>query len=219
MKIHKEGLHTILLVTIVVSAAIVLSGMFLRPVSVIHYIISGIGILFIAMVALFFRVPRRIIPTDERAILSGADGKIVAIEEVFEDEYLKDRCILVSVFMSVSDVHVNYAPLSGDVSYFKYHPGKYMLAWLPKSSTENERTTLVIENPHHGSVLVRQIAGALARRIVCHSRPDQRLKQGDEFGIIKFGSRVDHYLPLDAKVQVAMNQVVRGGQSVIARME
>jgi phosphatidylserine decarboxylase len=149
-------------------------------------------------------------------VLSPADGKIVAIEEVFEPEYFKEKRIQVSVFMSPNNVHVNWAPISGTVRFMKYHPGKYLVAWHPKSSTDNERTSIVIENHSGVEILLRQIAGALARRIVCYAREGNSIRQGDEFGFIKFGSRVDIFLPLNAEIEVSIGQKVSGKQTVIA---
>jgi phosphatidylserine decarboxylase len=164
----------------------------------------------------FFRHPNRNIPIGENLIIAPADGKVVVIEEVVESEYFKDKRRQVSIFMSPINVHVNRYPVSGRVVYQKYHPGKYLVAWHPKSSTENERTTVVVESAK-GSILFRQIAGALAKRIVCYAKEDSEAKMGAEYGFIKFGSRIDLFLPLDAKICVEMNQKTVGGETIVAK--
>ena len=174
------------------------------------------GILFVMM---FFRNPKRRLFTEEGAIIAPADGKVVVIEETTENEYFKDRRLQVSIFMSVKNVHINRTPISGQVKYFKYHPGKYLLAWDPKSSTENERTTYVIEDEDDNmEILMRQIAGTVARRIKFYVEEGDEVTQGAEFGFIKFGSRVDLFLPLDSKIEVNIGEKVKGGQTVIARV-
>jgi len=167
----------------------------------------------------FFRNPKRLTHANEKQALSPVDGKVVVIEEVFEKEVFNDKRIQVSVFMSPLNVHVTRYPTSGKVSYSKYHPGKYLVAWHPKASEENERTTVVVENEGFGKILYRQIAGALAKRIVNYAKVDQIANQGADSGFIKFGSRVDLFLPLDADIKVALNQKVKGGESVIAEMK
>lgn len=216
MKIHKEGYTSILLVFITI--VIVITGiLLLLPVPVwLEFLIYLSGVLLLLFTMMFFRVPFRNASYADDKIFSGADGKVVAIEEVFENEFFNDKRVQVSVFMSVTNVHVNFAPLSGKVKYFKYHPGKFLVAWHPKSSTDNERTTIVVENKVAGPVLIRQIAGAFARRIVCYLKEGSNTNQGSEIGIIKFGSRVDIFLPLHAEVKVKLNQHVRGGETVIA---
>ena len=163
----------------------------------------------------FFRSPHFHISTDEKQVLCPADGKVVVIEETDETEFLKDKRIQISVFMSPVNVHVNRNPIAGVVKYFKYHPGKYLVAWHPKSSTENERTTIVIENSEGIPVLFRQIAGALARRIVWYVKEGDEVEQGQQFGFIKFGSRVDVFLPLGTKINVGIGEVVKGGRTVL----
>ena len=176
------------------------------------------AVVLLALVINFFRLPQRQIggshPGD---VLCPSDGKVVVIEEVEEPEYFKDRRIQVSIFMSPLNVHAQWAPVAGEVLEARYHPGKYLVAWHPKSSTENERTTHVIAGPH-GPVLFRQIAGAVARRICWYMKPGQTLQQGDEVGFIKFGSRIDVYLPLDAEMQVELDQLVTGRETVLARI-
>lgn len=216
MKIHKEGYISIVLV--IIALAIVITGvLLLLPVPVwLEFIIYLSGALVLLFTIMFFRVPVRNAAYADDKIFSGADGKVVAIEEVVENEFFKDKRMQVSVFMGVTNVHVNYAPLSGTVKYFKYHKGKFLVAWHPKSSTDNERTTIVVENKVAGPVLIRQIAGAFARRIVCHLKEGSQTNQGSEIGIIKFGSRVDIFLPLHAEIKVNLNQHVKGGETLIA---
>lgn len=215
MRLHREGTPTLLLVT-----AFVCFGLFALWHWAVPTLISvPLSIALIAVwciVVWFFRVPKREVPANEAHVLSPADGKVVAIEEVMEPEYFNDKRRQVSIFMSPLNVHVNYYPIGGTVSYCKYHPGKYLVAWHPKSSTENERSTVVVKHARHGEVLFRQIAGALARRICTFSTPDAPAAQGREFGFIKFGSRVDVLLPLDAEVTVALGDKVQGGVTRIA---
>jgi len=174
------------------------------------------GIIFVMS---FFRNPKRSLFIEEGSIIAPADGKVVVVEETYEGEYFKDRRLQVSIFMSVKNVHVNRNPISGQVKYFKYHPGKYLLAWHPKSSTENERTTFVIEDEDDNvEILMRQIAGTVARRIKFYVDEGDAVTQGSEFGFIKFGSRVDLFLPLDSKVEVKIGEKVKGGQTVLARV-
>lgn len=175
-------------------------------------------VLFILIVQ-FFRIPNRLLTTGDTQVIAPADGKIVVIEETTESEYFKARRRQVSIFMSPLNVHVNRNPVSGVVRYFKYFPGKYLVAWHPKSSTENERTTVVIETATGVEVLLRQIAGAVARRIICYVNEGQPVKQGDEFGFIKFGSRVDVFLPLDAEIKVNIGDVTKGGVTVLAELK
>jgi phosphatidylserine decarboxylase len=215
MRIHKEGYIIILISFIVLGIVSPLSGLIPMPVW-LHYTILIALLLVFLWIVKFFRSPKRTIFIDETKVLCPADGKIVAIEEVYENEFLNEKVMQVSVFMSPNNVHVNWAPVSGRISYMKYHPGKYLVAWHPKSSTENERTTVVIESESGKNILLRQIAGAMARRIVCYAHEGNLIRQGDEFGFIKFGSRVDIFLPLDAKIQVKLNEKVKGKLSVIA---
>ncbi|MBL7951255.1 MAG: phosphatidylserine decarboxylase family protein [Flavobacteriales bacterium] len=217
MKIHREGWPTIGLVgTVLLLVALFLPG---RTPAYVHLPLIGLLVAVLLIVLWFFRVPRRTPVSDDGAIISPCDGKVVVIEEVFEPEYFKDQRKQVSIFMSPLNVHINYHPIGGTTSYYKYHPGKYLVAWHPKSSTENERSTVVNKHPKHGEVLFRQIAGALARRICTYADQGGPAVQGGEFGFIKFGSRVDLFLPLDAQVEVALGQVVTGSTSVIARFK
>ena len=166
----------------------------------------------------FFRNPVFEAPQEEGIVFAPADGKVVVIEEAVEDEYLKEKKKQISIFMSPINVHVNRSPVKGVVEFFKYHPGKYLVAWHPKSSTENERTSMVIRDSKGNKIMVRQIAGALARRIKWYVKEGSPLEQGEEFGFIKFGSRVDLYLPLDAEILCQMDQVTKGGRTAIARL-
>ncbi|MCB9163510.1 MAG: phosphatidylserine decarboxylase family protein [Flavobacteriales bacterium] len=219
MRLHREGTPTLLLVT-----AVVCFGLFaLVKWPVLPIVVSAlIGFALVAVLGIvlwFFRVPKRALPKDDAAIFSPCDGKVVVIEEVYEPEYFKDKRRQVSIFMSPLNVHINYHPIGGTTTYYKYHPGKYLVAWHPKSSTENERSTVVTAHPKYGEVLFRQIAGALARRICTYAREGTPAVQGAEFGFIKFGSRVDLFLPLDASIEVSLGQVVTGSASVIARFK
>jgi phosphatidylserine decarboxylase len=213
--IHKEGTTTIA-ITLIFIAILNLIIYFFGGNEIIRiggYSLSGILLIIILQ---FFRNPSRKIIQNEKNILAPADGKVVVIEEIFENEYFHDKRLQVSVFMSPFNVHVNRYPMSGKISYFKYHPGKYLVAWHPKSSTENERTTVVVKGEKSGEILFRQIAGALARRIVFYGKENEEVIQGSECGFIKFGSRVDLFFPLGTKLNVKLNEVVRGGESVVA---
>ena len=171
---------------------------------------------FLILILQFFRNPKRQTIINDQHIISPVDGKVVVIEEVYEKEYLKQQCIQLSVFMSPINVHVTRYPISGDITFSKYHEGKYLVAWHPKASEENERTTVVVKSKIFGEVLFRQIAGALAKRIVNYAKEGGNAKQGDDSGFIKFGSRVDIYIPLDSRIKVKLNDKVRGGESVLA---
>ena len=176
--------------------------------------VSILSIIICLFIISFFRNPKRYIPIGDDSIICPADGKVVVIEDVMETEYFNEMRKQVSVFMSPANVHVNRSPIDGEVKYFKYHPGKYLVAWHPKSSTDNERTSMVIENESF-SVLVRQIAGKLARRIVYYVEEGDEIERGEEFGFIKFGSRIDLFLPLNTQINVELNQKVRGGETLI----
>ena len=218
MTIHKEGTGTLLL-TIFTLAIINGAAYYFAPENVILRNILWISSAVLFLIVLqFFRKPTRKTSINPQHIIAPADGKVVVIEEVVETEYFKDKRIQISIFMSPINVHVNYNPLSGIVSYFKYHPGKYLVAWHPKSSTENERTTIVTKTTSGTEVLFRQIAGAMARRICWYVDKDTKVTQGEEFGFIKFGSRIDIYLPLSAKVLVNLDDKPVGGETVIATL-
>lgn len=213
---HKEG-QTIIFITL-----IIVGSLFLVMDSIgIPWLVKTlqIGLLLIFILILqFFRNPKRNTQPDDAHVISPVDGKVVVIEEVQEPEYFKDKRLQVSVFMSPINVHVTRYPIGGKVLFSKYHPGKYLVAWHPKSSELNERTSVVVENSKFGKVLYRQIAGALARRIVNYAKKDQNVIQGSDAGFIKFGSRVDLFLPLGTKLDVKLNQKVRGGETVIAKL-
>ena len=217
MRIHKEG-YRIILTTLLSCLVIiaVLNGFYPKQTD-FHYLIYialGIVLLFVLR---FFRIPARSFESGPDIILCPADGTIVAIEEVVEQEYFKDKRRQVSIFMSPNNVHVNLYPISGKIVYTNYWPGSFLVAWHPKSSSENERNTVVIENTAHGPVMVRQVAGAVARRIVCYARTNERISQGYELGFIKFGSRVDLFLPLSAKILVKLDEKVQGGMTIIGK--
>ena len=216
MKFHKEGYPT-LLITILFSTIIISIAKLIFPESSVAiwfaYILSGVLLLTVVQ---FFRHPTRVHTINTNAIVAPADGKVVVIEETNEDEYFKDKRIQVSIFMSPINVHVNRYPIAGIVTYAKYHAGKFLVASLPKASTENERTSVVVKHDNGTSVLFRQVAGALARRIVMYSKEGDAAEQCGEMGFIKFGSRVDLYLPLDAKLKVKIGDVVKGSQTIIA---
>jgi len=217
MRFDREGTTTLLLTTAVVCLA--LFALWNWPVLpfAVGVVLSALLVVVLGIVVWFFRVPHRTVSRDDRNVLAPADGKVVAIEEVQETEYFNDKRIQVSIVMSPLNVHINFYPISGVTSYYRYHPGKYLVAWHPKSSTENERSTVVVKHPQHGEVLFRQIAGALARRICTYSKPGEQAEQGSEFGFIKFGSRVDVLLPRNSKVTAKLGDVVTGSSTVIAQ--
>lgn len=212
---HKEG-HKIIVLTLIVVVGLFLLIDSFNLASWLSTTIMLVLLVFLLLILQFFRNPKRSIFFNDSHVVSPVDGKVVVIEEVEETEYFKDKRIQVSVFMSPINVHVTRYPIGGEVVFSKYHPGKYLVAWHPKASEENERTTVVVENPKFGKVLYRQIAGALAKRIVNYAKPNDKVNQGDDSGFIKFGSRVDLFLPLDSDIKVQLNQKVRGGESVIA---
>lgn len=216
MTLHREGRGTILTVTLLVAF---INGLVFSTVasSWISFLVAAVSLLFWVFILSFFRIPSRKLTIQDNAIIAPADGEVVVIEEVQADEYFLDRRIQVSIFMSPFNVHVNRNPVSGEVVYSQYHPGKYLVAWHPKSSTENERHS-VVYRAQGKEILVKQIAGALAKRIVNYLQPGQTVKQTEEMGFIKFGSRVDLLLPLDAKIQVSMGDKPKGGVTVIATL-
>jgi len=217
MRIHKEGYKIILVTFGVIAVTLFFIDWFLPHQTPVHYFIYLAALLFFVFIVRFFRNPERVVIEDESLILCPADGKIVFIDEVDENEYFKDKRLQVSVFMSPLNVHKNWYPLKGVVQFYKYHPGKFLVAWHPKSSELNERTTVVVHNSKHGPVLIRQIAGAVAQRIVCNAKLNTAVHQGDELGFIKFGSRVDLFLPPGTKIEVKYNQKVTGNVTVIGR--
>lgn len=212
---HKEG-HRIILVALFILLILGLAAHFFLDNEPLKKILVSALILFFLLILQFFRNPKRNFEQSENYVLSPVDGKVVVIEEVFDKEYFNEKRIQVSVFMSPINVHVTRYPVSGEVVYSKYHPGKYLVAWHPKSSEENERTTVVVKNPIFGEVLHKQIAGALAKRIVNYAAIGQKVHQADDSGFIKFGSRVDVLLPLGTKINVKLNQKVKGGITIIA---
>ena len=217
MRIHKEGFGTILITTIIVAIIILLTVLLVMPrYPVLGWIIAvGISGLLIFILS-FFRIPGREYTEGDDVIVAPCDGTVVVIEEVEADEYFKDKRLQLSIFMSHLNVHVNRNPVSVEVLYSQYHKGKYLVAWHPKSSTENERHSVVYRQGDR-EMLVKQIAGALAKRIVNYLKPGMNVRQGGEMGFIKFGSRVDLLLPLDTKIDVKMNQKVKGGVTVLGR--
>ncbi|MFC4689642.1 phosphatidylserine decarboxylase family protein [Dokdonia genika] len=212
---HKEGYKIIVIALVIFTGLILLANKFLEKNWLFYLVALVLGVL-LYLILQFFRNPDRTAPLDSNVITSPVDGKVVVIEEVYEAEYFKDKRLQVSVFMSPLNVHVTRYPSGGKIAYSKYHPGKYLVAWHPKSSTENERTTVVVSTEKFGDVLYRQIAGALAKRIINYAEEGQMVQQGEDSGFIRFGSRVDLYLPVGTKLDVELNQVVKGAQSVIA---
>ena len=212
---HKEG-HKIIFIAlvIVVSLFLLIDGFIAQ--SWLQTLLEIALLVFFVLILQFFRNPKRITKINDNTVVSPVDGKVVVIEEIYEKEYFNEKRLQISVFMSPLNVHVTRHPIGGKVLYSKYHPGKYLVAWHPKASEENERTTVVVENHIYGKVLYRQIAGALAKRIVNYAKETSQVVQGSESGFIKFGSRVDLFLPLDANIKVKLNQKVRGGESIIA---
>lgn len=212
---HKEGAK-IILITLTIAVAIILLTDFYVALFWLKKSIQILTLLFILLVLQFFRNPKRPLTVNNNTIVAPVDGKVVVIEEVYEGEYFKEKRIQVSIFMSPINVHVTRYPLSGVVKFSKYHPGKYLVAWHPKASEENERTTVVINNPVFGDILYRQIAGALARRIVNYAKEGMTVIQGTDAGFIKFGSRVDLFLPLGTAIEVTLNEKVIGAKTVIS---
>jgi len=218
MTIHKEGYTSLALCVLLIFVSNALIQFYYPSAHTLKWIVYILSAILFLIILQFFRSPKFHIDVNETNVLCPADGKVVVIEETDETEYLKDRRIQISVFMSPINVHVNRNPISGVVSYFKYHKGKYLVAWHPKSSTENERTTVVIENSKGVSVLFRQIAGAMARRIVWYVKEGDKVDQGQQFGFIKFGSRVDVFLPLGTKINDSIGEAVKGGRTVLAEL-
>jgi phosphatidylserine decarboxylase len=218
MTIHKEGYKSIGIAALVFGLINIASFMFVSgKYPVIASIIFTVSVILFLFIVSFFRIPNRLLTSGEAEVICPADGKVVVIEEITDVEYFKDKRLQVSIFMSPANVHVNRNPLSGEVVYSQYHKGKYLVAWHPKSSTENERHSVVIKNDK-GEILVKQIAGALAKRIINYLKVGQTVKQGEEMGFIKFGSRVDVLLPVGTTVNVQLNQVVKGGVTVLATL-
>jgi len=219
MHIHKEG-YLIILISLFLIGSSAAGVSFIPQSLFVLKLILWIGLaVLLYLIVQFFRVPHRAVTKGEHLVVCPADGKVVVIEEVEETEFFKDKRIQVSVFMSPMNVHVNWYPISGKVIYSQYHPGKYLVAWHPKSSTENERTTVVVEDAQGRQVLFRQIAGAMARRIVKYAQQGDEATQSTEFGFIKFGSRVDIFLPVGTQIDVVLNQVVTGSVTQLATLK
>ena len=212
---HKEG-HYIITVSFIITAMINLLSRSFIDNNTLIYSIGIVTIIILILILQFFRNPKRKAKINNNIIISPVDGKVVAIEKVYEKEYFKDERIQISIFMSPLNVHVTRYASSGKIKFSKYHPGKYLVAWHPKSSEKNERTTVVIENNIFGEILYRQIAGAVARRIVNYAKVGDEVVQGTDAGFIKFGSRVDLFLPLDSKIKVELDQIVKGAEDIIA---
>ena len=212
---HKEGFKIIRNTTITL---LIVNGIawYLFGGSNLIKLLTFTSVVFSILILQFFRNPKRVTPVKSNQVIAPADGKVVVLEETVEHEYFKDKRIQISIFMSPFNVHVNRYPISGEVKFTKYHPGKFLVAWHPKSSTENERTTIVVESEKTGPILLRQIAGAVAKRIILYAKKGEKCSQGDDMGFIKFGSRVDLFLPLDAKINIKMNDIVKGGQTILA---
>lgn len=213
MKIDKEG-YIIIRNTIIGSVLIITAAGYFLP-NIASLIIAGIILILAILVIRFFRLPKRELKQDINSVFSPADGTVVVCEKVFEEEYLKRECMQISVFMSINNVHANWYPMDGVIEYFRHHHGDFMVAWHPKSSTENERTTTVMRKANR-QILIRQIAGLVARRIVCYAKEGIHVSQNDRMGFIKFGSRLDVFVPLDAKIKVKLNQKVKGSQTILA---
>ena len=214
---HKEGYKIITITFILVITGVLITDFFLGE-STIKWGVYSVFTFFLIMILQFFRNPKRHTQLSDQTLVSPVDGKVVVIEEVFEPEFFKDKRLQVSIFMSPLNVHVTRYPIGGKIINSKYHPGKYLVAWHPKASTENERTTVVLENKILGKVLYRQIAGALAKRIVNYANEGDIAVQGGDSGFIKFGSRVDLYLPIGTKLNVSLNEKVKGGESIILKL-
>ncbi len=218
MTIHREGYKTIAAVTLFIGLLnILVLWLFKGNYLWLCLSVLLISTLFLFFIISFFRIPSRALTINDNCIIAPADGKVVVIEETIDDEYFKGKRLQVSIFMSPANVHVNRNPISGEVIYNQYHKGKYLVAWNPKSSTENERHSAVIKKGN-SEILVKQIAGAVAKRIVNYLQVGQQVKQGEELGFIKFGSRVDLLLPIGTKINVALNETVQGGVTVIANI-
>jgi len=212
---HKEG-HRIIIASFFFTISVIISSDILIDSENLKIILQSGFLIFYSLILWFFRNPKRKIVIDNHLILSPADGKVLNIKQVKENEFFKDERILISIFLSITNIHVTRFPISGKVIYNKYNPGKYLVAWHPKSSEKNERTSVVIRNNYFGDILYRQIAGAVARRIVNYAKTDLEVIQGEDSGFIKFGSRVDIFLPLNSNISVKKGQRVKGGITVLS---
>lgn len=218
MTLHKEGTPSILLAVVLLVITGSMAELMLNQFLFFRLLFWAIGIFFFIVMLQFFRKPNRSLKPEANKIFAPADGKVVVIEQTYESEYLKEDRIQLSIFMSPINVHINWFPISGMVKYFKHHHGKYLVAWDPKASTDNERTTVVVEGENNFTILIRQIAGALARRIVCYAEVGSTAEQGSELGFIKFGSRVDVFLPLGTEILVQLDEEIKGNRTVIAEL-
>jgi len=218
LKIHHEGTA---IIRNLIMWLLIINGIlyFLQINDIIFRLANLVSFIGLALVLYFFRNPYREVEPDENIVYAPADGKVVVVEQTLETEFFNEPRIQVSIFMSPLNVHVNRIPISGEIKYFKYHEGDYLVAWHPKSSTHNERTTVVLETLKGSKVLIRQIAGAVARRVVCYAEEGKKFKQGEDFGFIKFGSRVDIFLPIDAEIKVNIGDRMWGNQTVIAKLK
>jgi len=219
MRLHPKGFLPLVVTLVILLILVGLINLVFPEQTIIHYILYGIGIIFYFLCIRFFRRPLRAVQTNSENIISGADGEVVVIEEIFETTYFHEQRIQVSIFMSPLNVHVNWYPISGEILYTQYHRGSHIPAWRPKASLENERMSVVIENEHGKSVMMTQIAGMVARRVYTNAKKGAYVFQGEEAGIIRFGSRVDLILPKDAEVMVQMGQNVRACETIIAKFQ
>ena len=219
IRIHREGTSTLIISGVSLVLLNLLTFYAFGPWKVFCYVVLGVSIVFYAVVLNFFQCPvRRFEGDNERTVVASADGKVVVVEEVMEDEFFHEPRIMVSIFMSLFNVHANWVPVDGVVKSVVHHNGRFMAAWLPKASTDNERSTIVIETPEGTEILIRQVAGAVARRVVTYTAPSEECFIDEHLGFIKFGSRVDVYLPLTAQVQVQMGQRATGNSTIIAKL-
>jgi phosphatidylserine decarboxylase len=219
MTIHKEGRSIVAIAFLLLLTLNLLVYFFASKCVIVTLALGVPSFLFFLFIVRFFRKPSRPIIMDENTVYAPADGTVLVIEETEEPEYFKDKRIQVSIFMSVWNIHINWNPIKGIIKYYKYHPGKFLVARVPKSSTLNERTTVVIQDEKKREILVRQIAGIIARRIICYSKVGNTVEQNSEMGFIRFGSRVDVFLPLDAKINVKLGDKTKGTQSIVATLK
>lgn len=216
MTIHKEGYKIILVSFIILTVLNLFFGWIFSSFPFVYGVLGLASFIFFILIVSFFRIPKRIVEVNENNILAPSDGKVVVIEEVEETEFLKEKCTQISIFMSPLNVHCQWFPVNGEVTYTKYHTGSYLVAWHPKSSTENERNTIAVKANNAQTVVFRQIAGAVARRIVCFTKAGEKVTQEKQAGFIKFGSRIDVFIPLSANIKVNLEQKVQGNQTILA---
>lgn len=218
MKIHKEGYRIIAISLLLAGGLYAVNHLLLLNYPIFYWLLNAFIIVMLYLVIQFFRVPYRTSPEGDNLIICPADGKVVVIEEVEESEYFKDKRIQISIFMSPLNVHANWNPISGTTQYYKYHPGKFLVAWHPKSSNDNERSTVVTKHKNGTEILFRQIAGAVARRIICYAKEGEEVKAGSEFGFIKFGSRIDVFLPIGTELNVKIDEFVQGKTTILGKL-